>query len=197
LGFERELLATGKRVEPRAVRLEVDAELVTPHLQHLGGPPYDIRLPREHADLVRVDRLVLAKVCLALARREDHRSLQVTQRALRERRERTNAFDDVAKQVDADRLAPRRPEDVENAASDGDLPAFLHPLDALVPCEHQRFRQFLEPACLPDDDLHRRGPLGLGRQPLGRGGGGDAHEATVIEDRECAQSLSDEVRRRA
>ena len=87
-----------------------------------------------------------------------------SQRALRERREGADAFDDVAEELDADRLAPRRPEDVENAAANGDLAAFLHALDALVPGEDERLGQLLEPARLAHGDLDGRRPLVSGRQ---------------------------------
>ena len=55
LRFERELLAAGKRVELGAVRFEIDAELVSPDLEHLGGPPHEVGLPGERVRLARVE----------------------------------------------------------------------------------------------------------------------------------------------
>ena len=75
----------------------------------------------ERAGLARVRCSAVGEIGPALARREDDRALELAQRALRERRERPDALDDVSEELDADRLAPRRPEDVENAAANGDL----------------------------------------------------------------------------
>ena len=196
LRLERQLLAAGERVELRPTDVEIDAELVTPDLEHPGGPPDEVCLPGERADLARVVLSAVGEIGPALARREDDRALELAQRALRERRERPDALDDVAEELDADRLAPRRPEDVENAAANGDLATLLHALDALVAGEDERLRELLEPARLADGDLDRHRPLALGRQALGRRGGRDAHETAVLDDGERPQSLPDEVRRR-
>ena len=54
------------------------------------------------------------------------------QRALCERRERTNRFDLVAEELDAQRLAAGRREDVDKTAAHRELAAIVDALDPLI-----------------------------------------------------------------
>ena len=72
------------------------------------------------------------------------------ERALRERREGADGLDLVAEELDAERLAPRRREDVDDAAADGELAALRRP------ARRARSRRARAP---------RRGPSTPARQP--------------------------------
>ena len=69
------------------------------------------------------------------------RRVDRAQRALRERRERADRLDLVAEELDAERLAAGRREDVDEPAADGELAALLDALDALVARERERLRE--------------------------------------------------------
>jgi hypothetical protein len=62
----------------------------------------------------------------------DHCVLEWVKRALRERRERAHLLDLVPEELDAQRLAAGRREDVDKPASNGELPSVLRSLDSLV-----------------------------------------------------------------
>ena len=72
---------------------------------------------RRRSDVVEVEP--------PLGRRVDRDLVDRMQRALRERRERADALDLVAEELDAERLAAGRREDVDDAAADGELAALL------------------------------------------------------------------------
>ena len=118
------------------------------------------------------------------------------QRALRERRERAHLLDLVAEELDADRLAAGRREDVDQAAAHRELSAVVDALDALVPRERERLRQALDARLRADHDADRLRPLVARRDPLGERRRGRPHETARGEHVERARTLADEVRRR-
>ena len=67
-----------------------------------------------------------------LAHRQDEELLARLERALAHRIELANRLDDVAGQLDTQRLRMRRREDVEEAAADGEVAAVLHQRHAAV-----------------------------------------------------------------
>jgi hypothetical protein len=144
LGFEGKGLAGGERVElDRLVernRLEL---LLGPDLSHIVGLPDEVRPGRDRRHEVvgdrrrRLSRLVVRELHLdevepALGRRIDGRRLHRVQRALCERRERADALDLVAEELDAERLATRRRIDVDDPAAERELAALLGLVDPLV-----------------------------------------------------------------
>ena len=88
--------------------------------------------------------LVVLQVDPPLCGGVDHRIVDGMKRALRERRERAHLLDLVAEELDAQRLAAGRRKDVDEPAADGELPAVLGPLDALVAGERERLGQLLD-----------------------------------------------------
>ena len=74
----------------------------------------------------------LDEVEAPLGGRVDDRLVDGVQRALRERRERADLLDLVAEELDPQRLAAGRREDVDEPAAHGELAALLDALDALV-----------------------------------------------------------------
>jgi len=66
------------------------------------------------------------------------------QRPLRERRERAHLLDLVAVELDPERLATRRREDVDEPTADSELAALLGTLDALVARESELLREPVE-----------------------------------------------------
>ena len=78
------------------------------------------------------------------------------QRALGERREGAHLLDLVAEELDAQRLAARRREDVDDPAADGELAALLGAVDALVAGERERLREAVEARLGADLEPDRR-----------------------------------------
>ena len=141
------------------------------------------------------------------------------QRALGEGRERAHRLDLVAEELDPERLAAGRREDVDDAAAHGELAAIVHAVDALVARERQRFRQPVDayagsvggqaadarredPAACGDSGLEARPQLDrLGtrlrrRQSFGERPRRRAHEPALLEHVQRPRPLADEVRRR-
>ena len=118
------------------------------------------------------------------------------QRPLGEGRERAHLLDLVAEQLDAQRLAAGRGEDVDDAAADGELPALIDPVDALVAGARERLGEAVEAGLIADDEPHGPWPELRRRHPLGERGGRRADEPAGGEDVEGAGALADEMRRR-
>src|SRR5262249_9314469 len=136
------------------------------------------------------------EVAHALGRRLDQRLVDVAQRALRERREGADPLDLVAEELDPQGLAPGGREDVDDASADGELPALLDALDALVACERERLGERVDARLLPARDAERGGPDLRRRHGIGERSRRGAHEAAAVEQLERAGALADEVRRR-
>src|SRR5215213_7353161 len=205
LRLEGERLTARERVElRRALQRQLDLELLRPDLPHLLWLPHQVGRPVERCDEVARDRLTLAvlvehhllQVEPSLCGRIDDRVLDRVQRALRERRERADRFELVAEELDPERLASRRREDVDQGAANGELPTLLHAVDPLVSRQRQPLGERLEPRCGADDQLDRLRPGGRWRQRLGERRSRRADEAAGGEDCQRPRALADEVRRR-
>ena len=105
---------------------------------------------------------LLDEVEPSLGGRVDRAGLDRVQRALGERRERADRLHLVAEELDAQRLAAGRREDVDEAAADGELPAVVDPLDALVPGERELLRRALDALLGTGLQLERRRPAAGG-----------------------------------
>ena len=118
------------------------------------------------------------------------------QRALRERREGADALDLVAEELDAERLAPGRRIDVDDAAAERELAALLRLLDALVAREREVLGERVDPLLVARSNADRLGARLGRRHALGERGCRGADEPAGGEDVEGARPLADEVRRR-
>ncbi len=121
----------------------------------------------DRLDVLVVGQRRLQEVGPAFGRRIERRLCDRVERALRERREGAHRLDLVAEELDPERLAAGRREDVDDAAAHGELAAVVHALGALVAREGERLRQALDAELEAGAHLDRLG-TGLGRrQPLG------------------------------
>src|SRR6185312_2878300 len=118
------------------------------------------------------------------------------QGALRERREGANLLDLVSPELHPERLAPGRREDVHQAATNGELPALVGTLDALVAGQREGLRQRLQADFFARPDPHGLGSRLLRRHGLGERGSRGADETAGGKDVERTRALTDEVRRR-
>jgi hypothetical protein len=116
----------------------------------------------------------------------DRHLVDVSECALRERRERADALDLVAEELDADGLAAGRRGDVDEPTANGELSALLDPLDPLVPCERELLDKQLEPRLLAAGDADRRRPHPGRRQRLRQRERRRAHEPAPREHVEGA-----------
>ena len=204
LRLEGERLARGKRVQQCRLaerhRLET---LFLPDRADLVGLPHEIgtarhgphQVGRDRDRLAVVDERRLDQIQAALGGRIDDRRLDRMQCALRERRERAHLLDLVAPELDAQRLAARRREDVDEPAANGELAALVGALDTFVARERERLGELLEADPLARRDPDRLRPRVRRRHRLGerRGRSGDEPAGGEHVERACA--LTDEVRR--
>jgi hypothetical protein len=149
LSLEGEGLAARERLELRGAReRQLLPELLAPRLANVVRLPDQVWRTIERRDEVARDgrRLVvvaegrLCQVGSALGRGVDDGAVHVVQRTLGERRERAHRFDLVAEKLDPQRLAPRRREDVDQSAADGELAALLDAVDPLVAGKREALR---------------------------------------------------------
>ena len=131
-----------------------------------------------------------------LGGRVDARLLDRVQRPLGEGREGAHLLDLVPEELDAQRLAAGRGEDVDDASAHGELASLLDPVDALVAGARERLGEAVEAGLLADHEPHRLRSRGVRRHPLGERRGRRADEPAGGEDVEGAGALADEVRRR-
>jgi hypothetical protein len=75
------------------------------------------------------------------------------QRALRERRKGAHRLDLVAEELDPQRFASGRREDVDQAAAHGELSALLDAVDALVAGEGEALGERVQPGRVARRDL--------------------------------------------
>ena len=94
--------------------------------------------------LLVVDERRLAQVGPPLDSGIDDGAVDRMQRPLGEGRERAHLLDLVAVELDPERLAARRREDVDEAAADGELAALLRTLHPLVARERELLREAVE-----------------------------------------------------
>ncbi len=117
------------------------------------------------------------------------------ERALSEGRERAHRLDLVAEELDPERLAAGRREDVDDAAAHRELAAIVDPLDPLVAGERERLRQALDPWLESRPQLDRLGTRIRRRQPLRERPSRGADESAARQHVERPRPLADEVRR--
>ena len=209
LGLERERLRLRERIELRRAReRDLGQALLSPDAPYLVRLPDEVRRAVEYADEVvrdrrrrRLQRFViderrLAQVGLALGRRIDDGVVDGVQRPLGERREGSHLLDLVAVELDAERLAAGRREDVDNAAANGELAALLGTLDPFVAGQRERLREAVEPGLVAYPKTNARRALRCGRRPLRERRRRGADEPALREHVEGAGSLANEVRRR-
>ena len=150
LRLELERLAAREGVElGRALERERLEALLLPDRAHVVRLPDEVGRAIERGDEVVGDRLVDPACPSSSSHRvrrlevdrspraappPDRRSRSVTgvERPLREGRERAHLLDLVTEELDAQRLAAGRREDVDDAAAHRELTPFLDPVDALV-----------------------------------------------------------------
>ncbi len=208
LGLEREGLAGGERIELDGVvqrhRLEL---LFGPDLAHVPGLPDEVRAGRDRwhevvgnrARRIRVLVVVepqLDEIESPLGGGVDRRRVNRVQRALREGRERADALDLVAEELDAERLATRRRIDVDDPAAKRELPALLGLVDPLVAGERELLGDGVDAGVVAGGEADRRGPRLRRGHLLGERCCRRADEPAGRKDVEGARSLADEVRRR-
>ncbi len=177
--------------------------LVRPHLAHVVRLPDEVGRAIENRDevcgdgrLAVVGKRHLDAVAAALRGWVDHRVVDVAQRALGERRERADALDLVAEELDPKWLSARRREDVDDPAAHGEVAALLDAVDALVARERERFGKRVDPRFISRRDAQRGGPNGRRRDGLGERERRGADEPAGLEQLERTRTLADEVRRR-
>ena len=115
------------------------------------------------------------------------------ERALSERRERSHLLDLVAEELDAERLAARAREHVDDAAAHGELPAILDAIDTLVAGEGERLGEPVDTRLVAGPDRDGSRPRCDRRHPLGEGRRGRAHEPAAREHVERPVALAHEV----
>ena len=146
--------------------------------------------------LVVVEERRLGEIGSALDGGIDHGAVDRMQRPLGEGRERAHLLDLVAVELDPERLAARRREDVDEPTADSELAALLGTLDALVARESELLREPVEAGLGSDFEPDRLRPLRSRRDSLGECGRGRGDEAAAREHVEGARTLADEMRRR-
>jgi hypothetical protein len=204
LSLEGERLARWKRVQQRRLperhRLE---PLFLPDHADLVGLPHEIgtvrhwphQIRRDRDRLAVVDERRLDEIQAALDGRIDDRRLDRMECALRERRERAHLFDLVAPELDAERLAAGRREDVDEPAANRELAALVGAFDTFVAGERKRLGEVFEADPLARRDPNRLRPRVRRWHRLGQRRGRSGDEATGGEYIERASAFADEVRR--
>jgi hypothetical protein len=114
--------------------------------------------------------------------------------ALRERRERPNLLDLVTEELDAQRLAPRRGEDVDDPAPHRELATFLDAFDTLVAGERERLGEAVDTGLVSHAQLDRRRSCLERWQPFRERSRRSADEPSARKDVEGAVALADQVR---
>ena len=206
LGLERERLPLRERVElGAALERDLLETLLRPDAPHLVRLPDEVGHAVEHRheiardlgrDPVVVRERRLGQLGTPLDGRVDHGALDRMKRPLRERRERSHLLDLVAVELDAERLAAGRREDVDEPAAHGELAALLGPIDPLVARERERLGEPVEARLGPDVEPHRLGPRRERRNALGERGRRGADEPAARQHVERARPFADEMRRR-
>jgi hypothetical protein len=209
LRLERERLRLRERVELGRARERgrIEDPVLLPDLANVVGLKDEVGwvAERRHEVVGNVDgrlrglvvrELWLDEVEPALCRRVQRRLGNRMKRALGEGREGAYRLDLVPEELHAQRLAARRREDVDDAASNRELTAVVDALDTLVAGESERFPDPVDAELEARAQLDRLGPRFRRRQPLGKGARRRTDEPAALEDVESPRPLADEVRRR-
>ena len=117
------------------------------------------------------------------------------ERALREGRERAHRLDLLAEELDPERLAPGRREDVDDASPHGEMTAIIHPLHTLVARKRKRLRQPFDAGLESRPQLDRVRASLRRRQPFRERPRRGADKPAARQHVERARPLADEVRR--
>ena len=204
LGLERVRLAARELVELDGTGQgdRLGDGLLLPDLPDLGRLPDEVGGRERRDEVVRDgDRRVVVRerrlheVGAALGGRMDPRGVEGAERSLREGRERADRLDLVAEELEADRLPARRGEDVDDAAADSELAAFLDAIDPGVAGEGEVLGEAVGAGLVADLEDERRGPRVGRRHPVGDAERRGADEPAAGEDLERTRALADEVRR--
>ena len=118
------------------------------------------------------------------------------QGALRERGERAHGLDLVTEELDAERLAARRGEHVDDAAADGEMSALLDLVDALVAGARELLGARVDARLGAETDLDSLRPGSRRGRALGERERRREDEPAGGEDVERPRPLPHEVRRR-
>src|SRR5206468_11843578 len=121
------------------------------------------------ADLALLAVPFLDEVDSALRGGIDRRFVDRVQRALRKRREGADGLDLVAEELDAERFASRRREEVDQAAADCELAALVDTFYAFVSGEREFLGERLDRDLTTCGERDRCGPCFARRQPFGDG----------------------------
>ena len=183
LGLERERLARGNGSSSAAPSRSSGVEpLLLPDAPHVVRLPDEVgravdgrhevaRPRRRHLVVARERRL--DEIRAPLGGGVDARVLDGVERPLRERREGAHLLDLVAEELDAERLAARGREDVDDPAANGELAALVDALDPLVAGERE----------LPRRARRRRAPSPTrSSSGAGRASSGGSPSASAVAD---------------
>jgi hypothetical protein len=115
------------------------------------------------------------------------------QRPLRERREGADLLDLVSEEVDPERLAAGRGEDVDDPAAYRQLSSLLGPFDTLVARQGEVLCDRFDPPLVPDGQPQRLGASFRRRHGLRQRDGRRTHQPAACQDLERAGPLADEM----
>ena len=208
LRLERERLAAREGVELRgSLEAKLAPEFLAPDRAHLVGLPDEVgdvgegrpevAGHRRRLPLIPMEQTVtwIDEVEAALGGGVHDRVLYRVERPLGEGREGAHGLDLVPEEVDAERLAARRREDVEDAAPHRKLAALLDAVGASVTGEGELLREPVQSRLGSDLESDGGGSGAQRRHPLRKRRGRGADEAPRGEDVERAGALADEVGR--
>ena len=211
LGLERERLPARKGVELcRTGEVQRSQVLLVPHATHVVGLPDEIRRPGHRRDEPVGDSVALCHaLVLDVARKGrldeigaplrggiHERALDGVQRPLCERREGAHLFDLVAEELDSQRLATGRREDVDDPASNRELTPFLDALHSLVTRQRHRFGNAVGTGLVADCEPDRLRALILGWEAIGECACRGADETAATEYGQGTEPLAHEMRGR-
>ena len=175
--------------------------------QDLGGVPEDDRsgcqqLGRQRNETFGEVRSLIAQplgdiTCVAIDCGMDRDRLKHAQRTLRKRRERRDPLDLIAIELDTSRLAARRGEDVNDVATNGDLPALVDcTINTLVAHRHEPADEDVPIVRIAAADRKALWARRAARQLLDQRLDRDSDNAAFCQDRKRVRALAYEVRRR-
>ncbi len=141
-------------------------------------------------------QLEVQSVQPSLGCRVDDGVRERVERPLGEGRERPDLLDLVAEQLDPDRLAAGRAEDVHDTAADGELAALVDTLDALVAGEGELLGEPLDSRLVTRGDADGLGTRLRSRQALAEPERRHADESPGGVDVERPEALAHEMRGR-
>ncbi len=169
LGLERVRLPLRERIE-LGTTFERDSgeALVSPDRSHFVGLPDEVERGYEGSDeigrdldlsgLLVVRQRELAGAAASLRGRVDQGLVGLAERALGERRERSDALDLVAEKLDPEGLPTRGREDVDEPAAHRDLASLLDTVDPVVAGGDERLGDRVDAGLVAPGEPKRRRP---------------------------------------